>query len=86
MHALARRAADRYSEARTTVARFINASPDEIVWVRGTTEAINLVAASWGLHLRAGDEIIVSTAEHYSNLLPWRTIAQRTGALMGQTP
>ena len=82
MHTLARRAADRYAAARTTVARFINAAPDEIVWVRGTTEAINLAAASFGLDLRAGDEIIVSVAEHYSNLLPWRTVAARTGAVI----
>ena len=82
MHALARRAAERYSDARTTVARFINAAPDEIVWTRGTTEAINLAAASWGQRLRAGDEIVVSAAEHYSNLLPWRTLARRTGAIV----
>lgn len=80
MHALARRAAERYADARTAVARFINAAPDEIVWVRGTTEAINLAAASWGAGLRAGDEIVVSVAEHYSNLLPWRAIAERAGA------
>jgi cysteine desulfurase/selenocysteine lyase len=82
MHTLARRAADRYAEARTTVARFIRAAPDEIVWVRGTTEAINLAAASWSLDIRPGDEILVSAAEHYSNLLPWRTVAQRTGAVV----
>jgi cysteine desulfurase/selenocysteine lyase len=82
MHALARRAAERYAEARTTVARFINAAPDEIIWVRGTTEAINLAAASWGVNLRAGDEIVVSVAEHYSNLLPWRALAQRAGAVV----
>jgi cysteine desulfurase / selenocysteine lyase len=82
MHALARRAADRYTDARTTVARFINAAPEEIVWVRGTTEAINLAAATCGQHFRSGDEIVVSAAEHYSNLLPWRTVAQRTGALV----
>ena len=80
MHALARRAAERYAGARTEVARFINAAPDEIVWVRGTTEAINLAAATWGARLRAGDEILVSIAEHYSNLLPWRAVAARTGA------
>ena len=80
MHALARRAAERYTDARATVARFINATPDEVVWVRGTTEAINLAAASWGAGLRSGEEILVSIAEHYSNLLPWRAIAQRAGA------
>jgi cysteine desulfurase/selenocysteine lyase len=82
MHALARRAADRYRDARTAVARFIKAAPDEIIWTRGTTEAINLAAASWGQTLRAGDEIVVSIAEHYSNLLPWRAIARRAGAIV----
>jgi cysteine desulfurase/selenocysteine lyase len=82
MHFLARRAAERHAQARATVARFINAAPEEIIWVRGTTEAINLAAASWGLGLRAGDEIIISIAEHYSNLLPWRTLALRTNAVV----
>lgn len=81
LHTLARRSAERYAEARASVARFINADPREIVWVRGTTEGINLVAASWGAaNLRAGDEIVVSIAEHYSNWLPWRAVAERTGA------
>lgn len=80
MHALARRSAQRYADARSTVARFINAAPDEIIWVRGTTEAINVAAASWGARLRPGDEILVSLAEHYSNLLPWRAAAERAGA------
>lgn len=80
MHTLARRAAARYSEARATVARFIKASPEEVIWVRGTTEAINLAAASWSAGLRAGDEIVLSIAEHYSNILPWRAVAQRAGA------
>ena len=81
LHTLARRSAGRYAEARSEVARFINADPREIIWTRGTTEGINLCAASWGgAHLRAGDEIVLSIAEHYSNWLPWRTIAARTGA------
>lgn len=81
LHTLARRSAERYAEARAEVARFINADPREIIWTRGTTEGINLVASSWGgANLRAGDEIVVSIAEHYSNWLPWRAIAERTGA------
>lgn len=81
LHTLARRSAERYAAARNTVARFINADPREIVWVRGTTEGINLVAASWGAaNLRAGDEVVISIAEHYSNWLPWRAVAERTGA------
>src|SRR5687767_598412 len=81
LHTLARRSAQRYADARGAVARFINADPREIIWTRGTTEGINLFAAAWGgAELRAGDEIAVSIAEHYSNWLPWRAIAERTGA------
>lgn len=81
LHTLARRSAERYAGARAEVARFINADPREIIWTRGTTEGINLVAASWGgANLRGGDEIVLSIAEHYSNWLPWRAIAERTGA------
>jgi cysteine desulfurase/selenocysteine lyase len=83
LHTLARRSAEEYAAARTAVARFINADPREIVWTRGTTEGINLFASSWGgANLRSGDEILVSVAEHYSNWLPWRAIAQRTGAMV----
>jgi cysteine desulfurase / selenocysteine lyase len=82
LHALARRAAQRYGEARARVARFINATdPSEVVFTSGTTESINLVASAWGpAHVQAGDEIVLTIAEHYSNLLPWRTLAHRTGA------
>lgn len=82
LHALARRSAARYEGARETVARFINArSSKEIAFTRGTTEAINLVAAAWGgANLQIGDEILLTTAEHYSNLLPWQFAAKRTGA------
>ena len=82
LHALARRADADYEGARATVARFINAAdPLEIVWTRGTTEAINLVATSWaGSVLRPGDEIVLTASEHVSNLLPWRLAAERSGA------
>ena len=81
LHTLARRSAHVYAAARAAIAGFINADPAEIVWTRGTTEGINLVAASWGgANLRAGDEILLSVAEHYSNWLPWRAIARKTGA------
>jgi cysteine desulfurase/selenocysteine lyase len=84
MHELARRAGERYEAARQTLATFLNApDPAEIVWCRGTTEAINLVAASWGHRtLRPRDEILLSLAEHHSSLLPWQQIAQRTGAVL----
>ena len=82
LHTLARRCATLYQKARETVARFVNArGSDEIVWTRGTTEAINLVAASWGVaNLRSGDEIILTVSEHYSSLVPWQLAAQRAGA------
>jgi len=79
---LSQEATRRYEAARERVARFINAAePAECLFTRGTTESINLVAASWGAaHLRPGDEIIVSMLEHHSNIVPWQLIAQRTGA------
>ena len=82
LHTLARRAAERYSNARIRVARFLNASsPNEVVFTKGTTEAINLVAATWGMaNIGRGDEIVLTIAEHYSNLLPWRALAERVGA------
>ncbi len=81
-HTLAGRSAEHYDRARATAARFVNArSPLEIVWTHGTTEAINLVAASWGgANLRAGDEIVLTIEEHYSNIVPWQLAAQRAGA------
>jgi cysteine desulfurase/selenocysteine lyase len=71
-----------FERARGKVARFINArSPKEIIFVRNTTEAINLVARSWGdANLKAGDRILLSVMEHHSNLVPWQMLAQRTGA------
>ena len=83
-HGTARRAAEKYETARSVVARFINArSSDEVVWTRGTTESVNLVASAWAeRELRAGDEILLTAAEHASNLLPWRLAAQRVGAVV----
>jgi cysteine desulfurase/selenocysteine lyase len=82
VHTLARRAASRLTAARQTVARFINApSPNEIVFTRGTTEGINLVASSWGgANLRSGDEVVLTRAEHNSNLLPWTRAAKQANA------
>jgi len=84
LHALARRAHERYEAARATLATFLNAqSADEVIWVRGTTEAINLVATAWArARLRPGDEILLTVAEHASNLLPWRLAAAHTGAFV----
>jgi len=82
LHELARRAHERYEGARRTLATFVSAvSPAEIVWVRGTTEGINLVATAWARsHLGRNDEILLTIAEHASNLLPWRLAAEATGA------
>ena|SRR5258707_9070055 len=74
LHSLARRSAGLYEDARATVARFVNArGPEEIVFTRGTTEAINLVASSWGgANLGSGDEILLTICDHYSNFVPWQ--------------
>jgi len=84
LHALARRADAEYEAARRTVARFINAAdPLEIVWTRGTTEGMNLVASAWGgANLRTGDEVLLTVAEHASSLLPWRLATERAGAVV----
>ena len=83
-HTLSGRATDAYEGARDKVAQFINAaSRDEIVFTRNASEAINLVAYSWGLaNLSPGDEIILSVMEHHSNIVPWQLISQKTGAVI----
>jgi cysteine desulfurase/selenocysteine lyase len=82
VHELSNRATGAYEAARERVAKFINArSAQEIVFTRGTTESINLVAATWALdHLKRGEVILLSELEHHSNLVPWQMVAQRTGA------
>ena len=82
LHALARRAYEQYEGARRALAAFIKAAdPDEVVWVRGSTEGINLVASAWARpRLRPGDELLLTVAEHASNLLPWRLAAEDRGA------
>lgn len=76
-----------FEEARRKVARFIGGQEDEIVFTRGATEAINLVAATWGAaNLKAGDRILLSTLEHHSNIVPWQLVAQRTGAVIDVCP
>lgn len=77
-----------YENARKTTARFLNAKSDkEIVFVRGATEAINLVATSWGnSHLQAGDEIILTEMEHHSNIVPWQLLRDRTGITIKVAP
>jgi len=82
LHTLARRADTDYENARRTAATFINAAdPLEIVFTRGTTEGINLVATAWGgANLRPGDEVLLTVSEHASNMLPWQLAAKRAGA------
>ncbi|MCG2840739.1 cysteine desulfurase [Sandaracinobacter sp. RS1-74] len=76
-----------YEAARERVARFIGGAPEECVFVRGATEAINLVAQSWGdANIGGGDRILLSTLEHHSNIVPWRLLADRTGAEIDVAP
>ena len=87
-HTLAARATDAYEGAREKVQRFLGAgNASEIVFLRGTTEAINLVANTFGRkYIRAGDEIILSTLEHHANIVPWQMLAQATGAVIKVIP
>ena len=88
IHELSNRATAGYEAARTRAAKFINArSAEEIVFTRGTTEGINLVASSWGAkNLKPGDVILLTEMEHHSNLVPWQLLAQRTGARLAFVP
>jgi cysteine desulfurase / selenocysteine lyase len=82
IHELSRRATEAYEGARRRVARFLGTDDAaEVIWTRGTTEGINLVASSWGqASLGPGDEIVLSDMEHHSNIVPWQLVAARTGA------
>ncbi|ONF97509.1 cysteine desulfurase [Sphingomonas jeddahensis] len=76
-----------YEAARRAVARFINGAENEVVFVRGATEAINLVAQCWaGMQLKAGDRILLSALEHHSNIVPWQMAAERVGAAIDVVP
>ncbi len=87
-HTLAKRTTDAYEDARAKAAVFLNASkPKEIVFVRGTTEAINLVAHSYGLtHLDEGDEVLITQLEHHANFVPWQIVCAKTGAKLKASP
>lgn len=87
-HTLAGRATQKFEQARQRVADFLHAQYcDEIIWTRGTTEAINLVAQSWGRQtLQAGDEVLVSAMEHHANLVTWQQITKQTGAQLRIIP
>ena len=88
LHYLANAATEAYEAARESVRRFLNAgSHEEIVFTRSTTEAINLVAASFGLaHIGEGDEIVLSIMEHHSNIVPWHFLRERQGAVIKWAP
>ncbi|MDO9518588.1 MAG: cysteine desulfurase [Pseudohongiella sp.] len=87
-HTLSDRATAKFEAARKTVAAFINAeSASQIIWTRGSSESINLVAASWGgANLKSGDRILVSALEHHSNIVPWQMIAEKTCASVVPIP
>jgi len=88
IHELSNRATQAFEGARERTAKFINArSAEEIIWTRGTSEAINLVATAWGTEqLKSGDVILLTEAEHHSNIVPWQLLAQKTGAKIAYIP
>ena len=86
LHRLANETTDAYEAGRETVARFINASVNEIVFTKSATEAVNLVAASWGERLQAGDEILTTEMEHHANIVPWYMLAQKKGLVLRYIP
>ncbi len=87
-HALSDKATQAFENARRTVAAFINSpTPEQLIWTRGTTESINLVAATWGrTNIQRGDRILVSALEHHSNIVPWQLVAQEKGAEVVPVP
>jgi len=87
IHYLSNKATNQFEESRKTIAAHLNASPDEIIYTRGTTEAINLVAFSFGeAYVKSGDEIIISHMEHHSNIVPWQMLCERKNAVLKVIP
>lgn len=88
VHTLGTKATDAYEGAREKVRRFINAkSTEEIIFTRGATTALNMVAHSYGLdNLREGDEIVITFMEHHANIIPWQQVAKKTGATLKYIP
>jgi cysteine desulfurase/selenocysteine lyase len=88
IHLLSERATNAYEDARRVFAEFIHApNPEEIIFTRGTTEAVNLVASTWGAqHIKSGDTILLTEMEHHSNLLPWQHLARIVGAFVEYVP
>jgi cysteine desulfurase/selenocysteine lyase len=87
-HTLASRSTEYFEKTRQTVQQFINArEAEECIFTKGVTESINLVAQTWGRKfLKAGDEIIITTMEHHSNIVPWQIICEETGAVLKVIP
>jgi len=87
-HSLSDRATEQFENARQTVQKFINAKKsEEVVWTRGTTEGINLVAATWGAeNIKAGDVILTTAMEHHANIVPWQMLCQKIGATLKAIP
>ena len=86
LHALANETTDAYEAARRSVAALINAEPTEIVFTKGGTEAVNLVASGLGVSLKAGDEIVLSQMEHHANIVPWHFLRERLGVVLRWVP
>ena len=88
IHHLSNATTQKYEDARETTRRFVNArAPEEIVFAKNTTEAINLVAHSWGsANIKEGDEIVLSILEHHSNIVPWNFLRERRGAVIKWAP
>ena len=86
LHALANETTDAYEAARRSVATLINAEPTEIVFTKGGTEAVNLVASGLGVSLKAGDEIVLSQMEHHANIVPWHFLRERLGVVLRWVP
>ncbi|MDQ7000796.1 MAG: cysteine desulfurase [Mariprofundus sp.] len=88
VHALSERATADYEAARKKIASFFNArSEREVIFTRGTTEAINLIASSWGgVHIKSGDEVLITHMEHHSNIVPWQMLCDRVGATLKVVP
>ncbi len=88
VHELSQRATDKFEAARIRVQRFLNAAePEEVVWTRGATDSINLVASSWGrVHVEADDDVVISAMEHHSNIVPWQILCEEKGANLRVIP
>lgn len=87
MYGLAEQATEKFEKVRKQVADWIGAQPSEIIFTKGTTESINMVATAWGMeHIKKGDEIVLTELEHHANLLPWQQLAQKTGAILKFIP